>query len=726
MSIEKKTILLVEDEPIIAMSEKAGLENYGYRVLTASTGENAIAAVTSTSGIDLILMDINLGKGIDGTRAAELILENADIPILFLSSHSDREIVESTERITSYGYVIKNSSITVLDASIKMAFKLFDSRQELRKGNAEVRQHAQLLENIIEQFPGFIIWKDPSSMILGCNNNFAIKCGKPSPASITGKFDRDLPFLEHEVDSFLIDDQIVMQSGKPKLHIEEKEHVAHGEILYLDTCKIPLFDAQGKVSGILAVATDVTERKKIEEALKKSEEKHRLLVENNHDIIYSLTADGIFIFVSRAWTMLLGYPADHVIGSSFREFVHPDDIPACLTWLERVIETGERQEGIEYRVRHVNGSWFWHTSSAVPLRDESGHVIGFEGTARDITEHKRAMDAISDARNLMTSMLESSPNVIVFALDREYRYLAFNTKHKDVIKQIWGKDIDIGLNMLEVIGNHEDAVKAKENFDRALQGESFVIAEEFGNEALTRQSWLDYWSPIKNNAGKIVGLTCFLLDNTDQKRAEDKIKTLLAEKEMLLKEVHHRIKNNMNTISSLLSLQAGSLSEPAAIIALEEAGNRIRSMALLYDQLYRSVDFTKLPANVFLSPMIDEILSNFPNRKKVEVEKNLDAFILDSRRLQSLGIIINELLTNIMKYAFIGKETGLITISAGSSNEKVLLTVQDDGNGIPGSVNFENSTGFGLQLVYALAQQLDGTIRIERGKGSKVVLEFRL
>jgi len=182
----------------------------------------------------------------------------------------------------------------------------------------------------------------------------------------------------------------------------------------------------------------------------------------------------------------------------------------------------------------------------------------------------------------------------------------------------------------------------------------------------------------------------------------------------------------MNTVSSLLSLQAGSLSEPAAIHALEEAGNRVRSMAMLYDQLYRSVDYTNLPANTFLAPMIDEILSNFPNRKKVNVEKNLDDFILDSRRLQSLGIIINELLTNIMKYAFIGKDSGLITISVKNSDNKVLLTVQDNGNGIPASVNFEISSSFGLQLVYALSQQLAGTIHIERGHGSKVVLEFKV
>lgn len=101
MTSGKKTILLVEDESIIALSEKMALENYGYTVLTVNTGEKAIAEVTPSSGIDLILMDINLGKGIDGTRAAEIILKNLDIPILFLSSHSDREIVESTKMSSS-------------------------------------------------------------------------------------------------------------------------------------------------------------------------------------------------------------------------------------------------------------------------------------------------------------------------------------------------------------------------------------------------------------------------------------------------------------------------------------------------------------------------------------------------------------------------------------------------------------------------------------------------
>jgi CheY-like chemotaxis protein len=132
---EAKTILLVEDEAIIALSEKMMLEEYGYHVVTAKTGEEAVEFVRTLDAFDLILMDIDLGRGIDGPEAAKRILQDCSIPIVFLSSHTEPAIVERTESITSYGYVVKSSSITVLDASIKMAFKLRETSPFSRSTN---------------------------------------------------------------------------------------------------------------------------------------------------------------------------------------------------------------------------------------------------------------------------------------------------------------------------------------------------------------------------------------------------------------------------------------------------------------------------------------------------------------------------------------------------------------------------------------------------------------
>ena len=149
VSTGRKHILLVEDEALIALSEKSSLERYGYDVITVNTGEKAVALIEERHGFDLILMDINLGRGIDGTEAAARILAKQELPVLFLSSHTDPEIVDKTEKITSYGYVVKSSSITVLDASIKMAFKLFEAYKNSKELNNRLEATFNALPDLL-------------------------------------------------------------------------------------------------------------------------------------------------------------------------------------------------------------------------------------------------------------------------------------------------------------------------------------------------------------------------------------------------------------------------------------------------------------------------------------------------------------------------------------------------------------------------------------------------
>ena len=143
-----------------------------------------------------------------------------------------------------------------------------------------------------------------------------------------------------------------------------------------------------------------------ERMVRESEEKFRLLIENSHDIIYTITPNGIFTFVSPSWTALLGHPVNEVEGGSFQHFVHPDDLPACLAFLQKTIETAQRQTGIEYRVRHADGTWRFHTTNGVPLMDKSGTIIAFEGIASDITERKQAEEALLQASRKL-AMLNS-------------------------------------------------------------------------------------------------------------------------------------------------------------------------------------------------------------------------------------------------------------------------------------------------------------------------------
>ncbi len=224
--------------------------------------------------------------------------------------------------------------------------------------------------------------------------------------------------------------------------------------------------------------------------------------------------------------------------------------------------------------------------------------------------------------------------------------------------------------------------------------------------------------------GSVVRMSGIHEDITERKLSEDKIKSLLAEKELLLKETHHRIKNYMTSIRGLLSLQATSQEDSPASSVLFDAISRVQSMALLYDKLFNSRDFTKISVIDYIPSLVDEIKENFPNSSSVKFEKIIDDFVLDSKKMQPLGIIINELITNIMKYAFTGRDNGSITISANLTGNRVFIVIADNGIGIPESITFENSTGFGMQLVSMLTQQIGGSIKIERGDGTSFVLEF--
>lgn len=167
------------------------------------------------------------------------------------------------------------------------------------------------------------------------------------------------------------------------------------------------------------------------------------------------------------------------------------------------------------------------------------------------------------------------------------------------------------------------------------------------------------------------------------------------------------------------------MKEPAVIEAIIDVKSHVQNMAVLYDRLYQSPNYNDIPVKEYLLSIIDKVISNFPNSTSVKCETEIDELILDAKRAQSIGIIFNELLTNIMKYAFTGRDNNLIKISASMRNNHIILTVYDNGKGLPESVDFENSNGLGLRLIGMLIKQLGGLIRVERGGGTRIEIDFR-
>ncbi len=338
-------------------------------------------------------------------------------------------------------------------------------------------------------------------------------------------------------------------------------------------------------------------------------------------------------------------------------------------------------------------------------------------TYQTLQKREEQIRTISD--NIQSGMIYQ----LVFAADgsRKFTYLS------DFVKSLYGITPEEAIADVNLIYSrvHED------DLDRLIKEEEYAVktVSTFKTEYRIRGSsgsisWISLVA-IPKLFGD--GLICFDgigFDITEMKNAEQKIQSLLAEKELILKEVHHRMKNYMNNISGLISLQIEETMDPVTITALEDVGRRVSSMRLLYNKLYQSADYNHMAVNNYIPSLVDEILANFPNSCKVRINKEIDDFVLDAKRLQSLGIMINELLTNIMKYAFNERDDGIINISMKVNDNSVSLIIQDNGIGIPLSINFENSTGFGMQLVSMLTKQIGGSIRIEREKGTRFILEF--
>lgn len=198
----------------------------------------------------------------------------------------------------------------------------------------------------------------------------------------------------------------------------------------------------------------------------------------------------------------------------------------------------------------------------------------------------------------------------------------------------------------------------------------------------------------------------------------------LAAKKTLLVEVHHRIKNNMNMVIGLLSLQAASLENPAAVAALNDAARRLKSMGVMYDQLYRSETIHEMSVRDYLVPLVESAVESYHSAARIELNTDVDELVLDTTSLSHIGIAVNELVSNALKHAFAGRDTGTLAVSLRRGEDQVVLTVADDGVGMPESVDPANSTEVGLTVVQAVVQQLNGELTVERAGGTGVSIRF--
>ena len=224
----------------------------------------------------------------------------------------------------------------------------------------------------------------------------------------------------------------------------------------------------------------------------------------------------------------------------------------------------------------------------------------------------------------------------------------------------------------------------------------------------------------------IIGLILNTLSR--HKQAEEQVKASLKEKQTLIDEIHHRVKNNMNVISSFLKLQSNNIEDDKTKDILKDSQNRIFAMSAIHETLHRSNNLSEIDLKIYLSKIVTSVFqANSIASVKVILNNNLEELTIDINQASPLGLIVNELISNSLKHAFPGDQTGEINVSTKKMGKDLQLTVKDDGIGLPVNFNWQKNTNLGLQLVKGLVEnQLDGCVEIVGTEGTQFVIKFKL
>ena len=511
------------------------------------------------------------------------------------------------------------------------------------------------------------------------------------------------------------------KASRIPVRFEEDYAGRDGDLCYFETIKSAIFDEGGKILGLVGISRDITERKVWEERLAESEERFRSLFENATIGLYRTSPGGRIIMANPTLVKMLGYSDFKQL--SLRNLKKTGFEPSYsrAQFIRRIEKEGEIR-GLEAIWKRADGTFIYVRESATAIRDEDGRVLYFEGTVEDITQRKRAEQVLEESERRFRTIIETAQEAI-FLKDRDSRYTLVNPAMAALF----------GVPAADVIGRTDAELFEREEAAGIAADDRKVLAGEIVREErpLSFQGKRYIFSttkvPMRNETGETTGICGIAHDMTEQKQMEEALRLSLQEKEVLLKEIHHRAKNNMQIVSSILNLQAGSVKDPVALECLRKSQSRIRSMALIHEKLYRSKDYARINFGEYLRSLACAL---FQSCRSDSMRANLDfkaeEVFLDINTAIPCGLVANELIVNALKYAFPEGRSGAVKIRLHSLGQDTYrIVISDNGIGFPKDLDFKNTESLGMQLVNLLVGQLDGTINLIRKGGTTFNIVFK-
>lgn len=479
---------------------------------------------------------------------------------------------------------------------------------------------------------------------------------------------------------------------------------------------------------------DLTEIKNAEMALKESEERYHYLFDTIGQGIVYQDSTGKITSANIAAQKILGLSLDQMRGrkstdprwKSIRE--DGSDFPGEKHPAMVALKTGQKIENVVMGVYDPQREeQRWIKINAIPqFKNNEKLPYQVYTTFEDITNRKETLEALQKSEERYSITLDAVNDGLwdwdvssgdAFFSPNYYKLLGYDPGEFPANYESWRllvhpQDIDSVEEQLE------ESVKSGIGFEIDLR---MKTKSEKWLWVSTRGKAIEI--DLKGNATRMVGT---LSDITERKEMELELKKSLEEKEMLLKEIHHRVKNNLMVISSLLNLQSRYIKDKDALGIFKESQSRARSMALIHERLYQSSDLKRINFGEYIRTLAIEIFHTYAaDDGRLKLKMDVDDLMLDINTTVPLGLILNELVSNCMKHAFTQNMNGEIKIDFHKNGEKYLLRVLDNGKGFPENLDFRNTQSLGLQIVNSLTEQIDGKVDLDRSQGTLFTVTFQ-
>jgi len=497
----------------------------------------------------------------------------------------------------------------------------------------------------------------------------------------------------------------------------------------------PIHDSSNQIIEISCIAHDITETKNYEKQLISQSAKLNAIFESGSQAMWTINKNRQITSHNKNYEMAVFnlHNAKPIIGKS----LYDDEVGLksnldvyALLWDKHyaIAFTGQSTEFITQRT-NKNGTNVIRQVYLQPIINQNKTVDEVSGIAHDITDKKISEQKLLNQAAKLNSIFDSSHHYI-WTIDTQQKLTSFNKNYFDLIANLYNTQPYIGLSLNRGILSSDTKYNEllTHHYKNAFLGYNTGFEIEVLDKNYNKLFLEVFLNPILNN-NEVTEVSGIAHDITDKKLAQQKVEQSLQEKEILLKEVHHRVKNNMQVISSILNLQSSYVSDEYALTLLKESQNRIKTMAYIHESLYQNKSFTSVNFSEYLETLTKNIIQSYAiNYEKIELVLNLQKTILNLDSSIPAGLIVNELVTNAIKHAFLPTKKGIITINLTTENNIVFLEIKDNGQGFADTVDFKNSPSLGLQLVNTLIDQIDGELDFETEfeKGTKIIITFKM